>query len=303
MAIRLFAKNVVRRSGVPTRAIAPAGRQATSGLGAARPIADADRIPTLLLAAVSHDLRAPLAAAKAAVSGLRSRDIQLSPHDHYELLATAEESLDLLTALVASLLDVSRLRAGAVPVFPRPTLLRDVVARSLNSLADRAQTVKVNIPRDLPQVLVDPVLLERVVANVTANALRYSPSGSPPLLIASSRGDRVDLHVVDRGPGVPEADWNRMFEPFERLGDASGATGVGLGLMVSRGLAEAMRGTLEPERTPGGGLTLAISVPAVPGVAARWDVRSPRRNKHQGIGSAHCGASTATALDYCTGLE
>ena len=233
---------------------------------AAGPIAHADRMRTALLATVSHDLRTPLAAAQAAVSCLGSGDIQLTAADQDDLLATVGESLDLLTNLVASLLDVRRLQAGALPVFPRPADLQDIIARSLGGIGPQAEAVMVDVPHDLPQVMVDPPLMERVIANVTANALRYSPGGSPPLLTASARGDRIELRVVDRGPGVARADRDRMFAPFERLGDTC-TTGVGLGLAVSRGLAEAMAGTLEPEQTPGGGLTMAISVPAVPGPA------------------------------------
>jgi two-component system, OmpR family, sensor histidine kinase KdpD len=224
---------------------------------------DADSTRTALLAAVSHDLRSPLAAAKAAVSCLRSRDIELGPAEQDELLATADQSLDLVTHLVASLLDVTRLEAGARSVFPRPADLEEIITCSLTGLGPAARLVRTDIPPGLPQVMADPPIMERVIANVTANALRYSPAGSPPLLTARLRGDRVELRVVDRGPGVREADRDRMFAPFQRLGDADASTGIGLGLAVSRGLTEAMRGTLRPEETPGGGLTMAISLPAV----------------------------------------
>jgi two-component system, OmpR family, sensor histidine kinase KdpD len=231
---------------------------------AARPIAEADRMRTALLAAVSHDLRTPLASAKAAVTSLRSHDVQWAPQDRDELLATADESLDRLAHLVDNLLDMSRLQAGALALFPRPTDLEEIVSRSLDDLGPAARTVMVEMPEDLPEVRVDPAILERVIANVTANALRYSPAESPPLLRASALGDRVELRVVDRGPGIPEADWDRVFVPFQRLGDTDNTTGVGLGLALSRGLTEAMGGTLEPEETPGGGLTMTISLPATP---------------------------------------
>ena len=103
--------------------------------------------------------------------------------------------------------------------------------------------------------------------NLTQNALRYSPAGTPPLLAASALGDRVELRVVDRGPGIPRAQQDRMFVPFQRLGDTDNTTGVGLGLALSRGLTEAMGGTLDPEETPGGGLTMTLSLPAVPNPA------------------------------------
>jgi two-component system sensor histidine kinase KdpD len=238
---------------------------------AARPIAEADRVRTALLAAVSHDLRTPLAAAKAAVTSLRGRDIEWNEQDRDELLATADESLDKLARLVDNLLDMSRLQAGALAVFPRPADLSEVVARSLDDLGPPGRSVTVNIPEDLPEVAVDPAILERVISNVIANALRYSPPGTPPTLTGSVLQERVELKIIDRGPGVPESQRNDMFVPFQRMGDTDNTTGVGLGLALSRGLTEAMGGTLEPDETPGGGLTMTLSLPAVPGSAIRTD--------------------------------
>jgi two-component system sensor histidine kinase KdpD len=219
---------------------------------------------TALLAAVSHDLRTPLASAKAAVTSLRARDVQWTPEDRDELLATADESLDRLARLVDNLLDMSRLQAGALAVFPRPADLAEIVARSLDDLGPSGRSVVVAIPEDLPEVAVDPGIAERIIANLIANALRYSPAASPPCLSGSALLDRVELRVIDRGPGIPEEDRNKMFVPFQRLGDTDNTTGVGLGLALSRGLAEAMGGTLEPEETPGGGLTMTLSLPATP---------------------------------------
>jgi two-component system, OmpR family, sensor histidine kinase KdpD len=230
--------------------------------------AEADRGRAALLATVSHDLRTPLAAAKAAVSGLRSGDVAIAAADRDELLATAEESLDQLARLAASLLDVSRLQAGAQAVFPRPADLGDIVADSLDGLGPLGRPVIADIPPGLPEVMADPVITERVIVNLLGNALRYSPPALPPLVTARSRGDRVELHVVDHGPGIPAADRKRMFLPFCRLGDPDNQTGVGLGLVVSRGLAEAMGGTVEPEETPGGGLTMVVSLAAAPALPA-----------------------------------
>ena len=236
----------------------------TAAAEAARPIAEADRVRTALLAAVSHDLRTPLASAKAAVTSLRSSDIEWDAEDHDELLATADESLDRLAHLVDILLDMSRLQAGALAVFPRPADLSEIVARSLDDLGPAARIVHVDLPDDLPEVAVDPGILERVIANLIANSLRYSPPGMPPVLTGSTLGDRVELRVIDRGPGIPEEHRDQMFVPFQRLGDTDNTTGVGLGLALSRGLTEAMGGSLEPEDTPGGGLTMALSLPAAP---------------------------------------
>jgi two-component system, OmpR family, sensor histidine kinase KdpD len=233
--------------------------------GAAEQLAtEADRGRAALLATVSHDLRAPLAAAKAAVTGLRSRDARLTADDREELLAATEESLDLLARLAASLLDVSRLQAGALAVFPRPADLDEIVADSLDTLGPQARTVLADIPSALSQVMADPAIMERVIVNLVGNALRYSPAASPQLVTARDLGDRVELCVVDHGTGIPEADRKRLFLPFQRLGDPSDRSGVGLGLVVSRGLAEAMGGTVEPEETPGGGLTMVVSLPAAP---------------------------------------
>jgi two-component system sensor histidine kinase KdpD len=229
---------------------------------AAKPIAAADRMRTALLAAVSHDLRTPLASAKAAVTSLRSPDVPWDADDIAELLATADESLDRLTHLVENLLDMSRLQAGALSLFPRPVGVDEVVASALDSVEPGGRDVRVDVPDSLPAVSADPAILERVVVNLVQNALRYSPSGQPPLLAASALGNRVELRVIDRGLGIPEEDRERMFVPFQRLGDTDNTTGVGLGLALSRGLTEAMDGTLTAEDTPGGGLTMVISLPA-----------------------------------------
>ena len=246
-------------------AVALEQQRLTAEAEAAKPIAAADRMRTALLAAVSHDLRSPIASAKAAISSLRSEDIDWDDADSAELLATADESLDRLTHLVGNLLDMSRLQAGALSLFPRPSGLDEIIAMSLDDLGPAGREITVDIPDTLPAVRADPAILERIVVNLTENALRYSPAGKLPLLAASALGDRVELRVVDRGPGIPESDRDRMFVPFQRLGDTDNTTGVGLGLALARGLTEAMDGTLTAEDTPGGGLTMIISLPAAPG--------------------------------------
>src|SRR5499426_1674160 len=244
---------------------------------AARPIAEADRMRTALLTAVSHDLRTPLASAKAAVTSLRSPDVTWDAADREELLATADESLDKLTRVVGNLLEMSRLQAGALSVFSRPTALDEVAAAALDDLGPASRDVIVDIPESLPEVEADPGILERVIVNVTGNALRYSPPGKPPLLAASALGDRVELRVVDRGPGISPDNRDRIFVPFQRLGDTDNTSGVGLGLALSRGLTEAMGGTLDPEDTPGGGLTMIISLPAA--AVAGWQATAPGRRE------------------------
>ncbi|MGD9960848.1 ATP-binding protein [Nocardioides sp.] len=228
---------------------------------AAVPIAEGDRMRTALLAAVGHDLRTPLASAKAAVTSLRSDEIDWSPEDYRELLVTADESLDRLARLIDNLLDMSRLQAGALSVVSRPIALDEVVPLALDDLGEAGARAVLDVADDLPLVLADPGLLERVVANLVGNALRYSPADTPPTVTGSSIGDRVELRVIDCGPGIPESALDRVFAPFQRLGDTDNTTGVGLGLALSRGLTEAMGGTLTPEETPGGGLTMVLSLP------------------------------------------
>lgn len=227
----------------------------------ARPLAEADRMRTALLAAVSHDLRTPLASAKAAVTSLRSAEVEFDPADRDELLATADESLDRLGRLVANLLDMSRLQAGVLGLSLAPIGLEDAVSRALDELGEEASDVVVRLPAHLPAVRADPGLLERVLVNLVANALRFSPEGQPPAVRASEHDGVVDLRVVDRGPGMPHEQWDQVFLPFQRLGDRHNHAGVGLGLALSRGLAEAMGGSVVPEDTPGGGLTIVLRLP------------------------------------------
>ena len=219
-----------------------------------------NKLRTALLAAVGHDLRTPLATAKAVVSGLRSPDVVLDEADREELLATADEALDTLAALVDNLLDLSRLQAGAMPVRTRPIPLEDVVASALEDIGVRHRRVLVDLPDHLPEVVADPGLLERVLVNVLANAQRFA--SEPPVVRAAWDGERVVVRVVDTGPGIAANDRQRVFVPFQRLGDTS-PTGLGLGLALSRGLVEAMGGTLELEDTEGGGLTVVITLPGV----------------------------------------
>ncbi|MEU4392055.1 DUF4118 domain-containing protein [Kribbella sp. NPDC023855] len=227
----------------------------------AKPLAEADKLRTALLRAVGHDLRSPLASAKASVTSLRSSDVEWTDDERDELLETADESLDRLTRLVDNLLDLSRLQAGVLPVFPRPVALEEIMPGALAELGDATGEVTVDIPPELPLVQADPALLDRVLVNLVANALRYSPPGRPPLVTASALGDLVEIRVVDRGPGIPKPDRDRVFAPFQRLGDTDNTTGVGLGLALARGLTEAMEGTVQPEDTPGGGLTMVVSIP------------------------------------------
>ena len=224
-----------------------------------RPIAAADRLRSALLAAVGHDLRRPLAAATAAVTSLRSSEVTLSKGDRAELLETADESLEDLATLVTDLLDVSRLQAGVLGVTLQPVSIEEIVGDVLDELHLAPGTVQLELGETRP-VSADPALLQRVVVNLLANAIRYSPT--PPVISTSEFEDRVQLRVIDGGPGISLARREEVFLPFQRLGDTDNTTGVGLGLALSKGFVEGMDGTLEVEDTPGGGLTMVVELGA-----------------------------------------
>jgi two-component system, OmpR family, sensor histidine kinase KdpD len=238
-----------------------AQRKLTEAAQAAVPVAAADKLRTALLAAVSHDLRSPLSSATAAVDSLGNPDITWADDERAELFATARESLERLNALVENLLDMSRLQAGALSVFNVATRLDEIVPIALDAVGPHASWVAIDIPDTLPELLADPALLERVIANLTDNAIRFSPVDEPPRLSASAHSEWVELRVIDRGPGIPTAELDTVFTPFQRLGDTDNTTGIGLGLALSRGLTEAMGGHLIPEDTPGGGLTMVVQMP------------------------------------------
>ena len=235
-------------------------RQFAADAAETRRRADATELRTALLSAVGHDLRTPLASIKAAAGSLRDPQLRLSDDDRTELAATVEESADRLTGVVNNLLDSSRLATGAVAPELQPVHYDEVAELALRGL-DGVDRVRLEIDERLPEVFADPGFLERVVANVVDNALRHG-RGSPVTLRGSAHAQRVELRVVDAGPGVPRGQVDRLFAPFQRLGDRE-PRGLGLGLSVARGFTEAMGGTLTAEDTPGGGLTMVISLPAV----------------------------------------
>ena len=240
----------------------------------AEALAEGNRMRTALLAAVSHDLRTPLASIKASVSTLRQTDVVWTQADEEALLATIEDGADRLDALIGNLLDMSRLATGSLQPFLRPTSVEEVAPAALLGLAP-ASSVRMAVPDDLPLVRTDPVLLERVLANLFANALAHSPDGRPPVLHAYPAGDTVLLEVADHGPGVADEFKLRMFEPFERLGERTSGTGVGLGLAVAKGFLAAMGGTIVATDTPGGGLTVQVILPVAAAPAASSAAAEP----------------------------
>jgi two-component system sensor histidine kinase KdpD len=223
-------------------------------------LAEIDRVRAGLLSAVSHDLRTPLAGIKANAAALKYADPSWSSEVRLQLLTSIEESADRLTDMVSNVLDLSRIRAGALKADLTAVALYEVVSRALVSVGDRSTTV--NVAEDLPAVWADPALLERVIVNLVTNAHEHGPDGAPVLI----RADRVEVGVrvavVDHGPGIAEDRWAEVFQPFQRLADTGG--GLGLGLAISRSFCEAMGTSLTPSHTPGGGLTMSVALAAAP---------------------------------------
>jgi two-component system sensor histidine kinase KdpD len=228
------------------------------------PLAATDKVRTALLAAVGHDVRRPLAAATAAVTSLRSRSVVLSEKDRASLLETAEVSLSGLADLLTNLLDVSRVQAGVLAVSLTAVDIEDLVPSLLDELDLAPGDIVIDLPGDLPPVRADGVLLQRAIVNLLTNALRYSPPGRPPRLSASTFAGAVEVRVADTGPGVPDDRKEEIFHPFQRVGDSDNTTGIGLGLALTKGFVEGMDGTLTAEDTPGGGLTMVLSLRAEP---------------------------------------
>lgn len=215
-----------------------------------------DELRASLLAAVGHDLRNPLAAIRAAAATLGETDLDLEPGERAELLETIDEHAERLNAIIANLLDLSRLQAGALSVRLEPTPLLEVLAGTLRFGGNR---VELDVPDDLPSVLADAGLLERVLANLVDNADRHLPPGEQVRISARRTGQSVSVQVIDHGPGIAPERLAEVFRPFQKFGDRA-TTGVGLGLAIARGFTEAMGGTIAPSATAGGGLTMTVTL-------------------------------------------
>jgi len=245
----LVAASVAVAVDVAARQRATAERRAAE----ARELAEVDRLRAALLDAVGHDLRTPLAGIKAAASSLRQPDVVLGAEDRDALLATVEDGTDRMLALVENLLSLSRLRAGVLSVVARPAALDAVVAEAALHSPGRERIV-VDLPDDLPLGRVDPGLLERVCANLLANALTATAPAGVVRVTGEADHDTLRLLVIDHGPGLAPEARDRAFQPFQ-------GAGLGLGLAIAKGFTEAMGGRLTPSETTGGGLTMTITVP------------------------------------------
>jgi two-component system sensor histidine kinase KdpD len=226
-------------------------------------LAATDALRTALLQAVSHDLRTPLASIKASATSLLQPDVRWSPAQRREFIEAIDDETDRLNRVVGNLLDMSRLQADAVQVLLRPVYLEEVVAQALSSIGE-PKGVEVAIPDAVPAVSADPMLLERAVANVVANARAWSPPGATVTVEAGRVGPRVHMRVIDRGPGIAAEHREDVFEPFRRLGDRSTQVGAGLGLAVARGFVRAQGGDIVLDDTSGGGLTVVFELATAP---------------------------------------
>jgi len=222
----------------------------------------ADVIKTALLRAVSHDLRTPLMAISASASALARRDLSIDDADRAELLATILDASQRLDHLVGNLLDLSRLEAGAARPEQEVRELDDLVLAALDELGESARRVDVSLPETPPAVRVDAHQIERVLVNVLENALKYSPREEPVHVHVSATPSDALVRIVDRGPGVPPGERERIFEPFHR-GQRADTAGAGLGLAIARGFTEANGGRLWVESLAGQGAAFVLSLPVV----------------------------------------
>ncbi|MET4094262.1 DUF4118 domain-containing protein [Arthrobacter sp. UYCu712] len=245
-------------------------------------LAESNTMRTSILRAVSHDLRTPLAGIKLAVGGLRQTDVHYTDEEQQELLATIDECSDRLDALVGNLLDMSRITADSVNPIIMPVRWYEVIPGALHGTP--AGRVRVELPGNMPEVDADAGMLERVIANIVENAVKYAPD-SDVVLVGAAGGlshtalagrPAGELRIIDHGQGVPAENVVRMFQPFQRLDDVPQTTGVGLGLAVAKGFTEAMGGSLTAEQTPAGGLTMVIRLPLSAGTTfARAPAQAP----------------------------
>jgi two-component system sensor histidine kinase KdpD len=238
----------------------------------ARVAAQVGRTRSAFLSAVTHNLRTPLASIKAASSTLRAPGLALDADDRAELLDTVYDETDRLERLVNNILELSRIRAGAIEVHRQPVDLRDLAQAAVRRLRPltRAHRVRLDIARDVHDVEVDIEMMEQVFGNLLENALRYAPPGSEILVTArASHGNPpsdppgVVVTVADHGPGVPEEERERIFEEFTRVDARPDATGTGLGLAIVRSLVAAHDGRVWCQGTPGGGATIVFFLPSV----------------------------------------
>jgi two-component system sensor histidine kinase KdpD len=222
-----------------------------------------ERLRSSLLSSVSHDLRTPLAVITGAASVLTQTDPEVAPGVRRELSETIHEEAHRLNRLVRNLLDMTKITSGAMKVAKEWQPLEEVIGAVLDRMEDplRGRSIDVRLPKDLPLVPIDAILIEQVFINILENAAKYTPKGSPLEISAHKDGAAVVVDVGDRGPGIPSEHLVDIFEKFYRLPREGEGGGAGLGLAISRGIVEAHGGTIWAEDRPGGGALFHFSIP------------------------------------------
>jgi two-component system sensor histidine kinase KdpD len=225
-----------------------------------------EELRSSLLSSVSHDLRTPLAAITGAASALRDEAAGTDPRERRELLDTIAEEAGRLERLLANLLDMTRLESGGLEPKREWVPLEEIVGAALARLETQlaGREIRTDLPADLPLAFGDPLLLEQLVLNLLENAAKHTPAGTEIEIRAASREGLLELEVADRGPGLAPGEEARIFEKFQR-GARAGAGGVGLGLAICRGIAEAHGGSIRAENRPGGGAVFRLSLPLLEG--------------------------------------
>jgi two-component system sensor histidine kinase KdpD len=224
-----------------------------------------DDAKSALIDAVSHDLRTPLASIIAAAGSLRQRGVQWSGEERDAFAAAIEQEARRLDRIVGNLLDLGRIRAGAIhPAtawYEPVALVRDIAARLTSVASDGARRVVLDLPDELPPVALDYSMVDQVLTNLLENALKFSPANAEVRVTASVTDGSLEIHVEDAGPGLPKAERERVFEPFYRLRGAS-APGTGLGLAIASGLVRAHGGRIWVGPRAEGGTRFTFTIPA-----------------------------------------
>jgi two-component system sensor histidine kinase KdpD len=224
-------------------------------------LARADELRTAILRAVSHDLRSPLSSIKASVSSLRQTDIEWPEETKKDFLFSIESETDRLTRIVSNLLDLSRIESGVLRPVLRTISLEEVIPSVIHAIGSDHSNIRLDIEREMDEIIADPALLERAFANILSNALLWSPSPDSVAIFTHQKDGKAHIHIVDHGPGIPLDQHITVLQPFHRLGDTSVSGGLGLGLAIADRLIASMNGHLELRDTPGGGLTVVVTLP------------------------------------------
>jgi K+-sensing histidine kinase KdpD len=224
---------------------------------------ESDRVQNALLTAVSHEVRAPLAAITAAISGLLNPSVPLEQAHERQLLRTAESEVKRLHRLMNNLLSVTRLQVGASRLKLEPCDLADVIGAALEEMGTSTdgRQISIEISPDLPLISMDFVLITQVLVNLLSNALKFSPPNQPLRLQSQVVNNKLEVKVIDRGVGVPAGDLDRVFQKFHRLSQSNSADGLGLGLSICKEFVEAHRGQIRLEHNPEGGTIARFVLP------------------------------------------